>query len=316
MGLFLRLSTSHGVLQGLLWLGCVVSLDTLASTDPGTALRARYEAARTQSTPLVANHPMYLLSEESQQTLKGEVFAALDQPFSLVRQATTHPDDWCSILILHLNIKYCHVTAPAAGETAGTMVVAMGRKYDQPLNEVYWVRFNYRVLDNTPDHLHVELAAPEGPLGTRDYRLSVEAVPLAEANSLVAITYTQAYGFAARWAFQAYLATLGHDKVGFSVVGQTSDGQPEWVSGLRGVLERNAMRYHLAIEAWLSNQNLPQTQRMEASLRDWFNATEQFPRQLREVSWGQYITMKRREVLRQWQSPVPKEVLHHLPVSP
>ena len=279
-------------------------------------LADRFEAARLNATVLEASHPLYLTSSDTQDILKGEIFTTLDRPFSLIREVTTRPEDWCHILILHLNIKYCRAAAPTTPATSGAVLVGMGRKYDQPLDDVYWIRFNYRVVQVTADHLLVELAAPVGPLGTRDYRLQVEAIPLSETRSLMSLTYSQSYGLAARWTFQVYLATLGRGKVGFSALGNDAQGRPLWVEGLRGVLERNAMRYHLAIEAWLGQQHLPPAQRMEASLKSWFDATEKFPRQLREISWPQYLSMKRREVARLSQWPMPKKAEHHWLESP
>ena len=281
-----------------------------------TELMARFESARQQSTVLAAKHPIYLVSSETHDVIRGEVFTTLDQPFSLVREVTTRSQDWCQILILHLNIKYCRASDPAPPTSTGMVLVGMGRKFDLPLDEVYWIRFNYRVLDDTPNHLLVELAAPDGPLGTKDYRLQIEALPLNSSNTLVALAYSQAYGLAARWAFQVYLATLGRGKVGFSIMGSDAQGKPLWVEGLRGVLERNAMRYHLAVETWLQQQALPPHLRMEASLRTWFDATEQFPRQLHEISWTQYLDMKRREVMRLGQWPMPEPAQHHWPGSP
>jgi hypothetical protein len=100
-------------------------------------------------------------------------------------------------------------------------------------------------------------------------------------------------------AMQTYLATLGRNKVGFTVIGQLPDGQPIYVNGLRGVVERNVMRYYFAIDAYLGAQRRPPPDRMLKSLQDWFDATERYPRQLREVSRNEYFEMKLREIERQ-----------------
>ena len=71
------------------------------------------------------------------------------------------------------------------------------------------------------------------------------------------LSYSYDYGVAARVAMQGYLATIGRDKVGFSVVGTQADGQPVYIGGTRGVVERNTMRYYLAIEAYLGALSLP-----------------------------------------------------------
>src|SRR3546814_16967541 len=56
------------------------------------------------------------------------------------------------------------------------------------------------------------------------------------------------YGVAGRMAMQAYLATAGSAKVGFTVTGKDGHGQPIHIGGMRGAIERNAMRYYLAID--------------------------------------------------------------------
>ena len=68
---------------------------------------------------------------------------------------------------------------------------------------------------------------------------------------------------------------------------------------LRGVVERNTMRYYLAIEAYLGSLSAPPAEQQERRLRDWFAATERHARQLHEMERDEYLTMKRNEVQRQ-----------------
>jgi hypothetical protein len=65
------------------------------------------------------------------------------------------------------------------------------------------------------------------------------------------------------------------------------------------VVERNTMRYYLAIEAFLGALAAPPQARFEKRLRDWFAAAERYPRQLHEMEQGEYLDMKRKERLRQ-----------------
>jgi hypothetical protein len=102
---------------------------------------------------------------------------------------------------------------------------------------------------------------------------------------------------------EVYLATLGRNKVGFSIVGQEPDGRPIFVGGVRGVVERNTMRYYLAIDAYLGASALPAPRRSKKSLEDWFAATERHPRQLHEIGRDAYLEMKGREVRRQESEP-------------
>ena len=98
---------------------------------------------------------------------------------------------------------------------------------------------------------------------------------------------------------KAYLATLGSAKVGFSVAGRRPDGGTIMVDGVRGVAERNTMRYYLAVEAYLGSQSVPPTDQLEKRLHDWFAATERFTLQLHELNEDEYLAMKRKEVFRQ-----------------
>jgi hypothetical protein len=96
-----------------------------------------------------------------------------------------------------------------------------------------------------------------------------------------------------------YLATTGSDKVGFTVIGDPNDPQPEFIGGVRGAIERNTMRYYLAIDAYLGALATPADRRFEQSLERWFSATELYPRQLREIDREAYFAMKRSEYQRQ-----------------
>lgn len=63
------------------------------------------------------------------------------------------------------------------------------------------------------------------------------------------------------------------------------------------------MRYYLAIDAHLGALATPAPERFEESLERWFTATERYALQLHEVDHDAYLTMKRREHLRQQQMP-------------
>jgi hypothetical protein len=66
-------------------------------------------------------------------------------------------------------------------------------------------------------------------------------------HSFIHMSYSYGFGVAARVAIKAYLATIGREKVGFSIVGYQRDGRPVYIGNLLGLVERNAMRYYLAI---------------------------------------------------------------------
>ena len=103
----------------------------------------------------------------------------------------------------------------------------------------------------------------------------------------------------AQIAMKAYLGTVGRNKIGFTLVSDGPNVQPQPVGGMRGVVERNTMRYYLAIESYLGALSAPPAQRAEKSFRDWFDATESYPQQLHEMEQSEYMAMKRKEYQRQ-----------------
>ena len=220
------------------------------------------------------------------------MYAVVAQPFSLVGPALLGMEQWCDVMMLHLNVKTCRGMGNGG---ASTLRLAVGRKFDQPLGSAFQIDFAYSVVANQADYLQVTLAAAAGPLDTKDYRIGFEATPLDATTTFLHLSYAYAYGMAARMAMSAYLATIGHDKVGFSIVSYRGDGVPVYLADMRGAVERNTMRYFLAIEAYLGALALPVAQRPEQRLRDWFDAIERYPRQLHELSREDYLTMKHRE---------------------
>ena len=175
----------------------------------------------------------------------------------------------------------------------------IGRKLDQPAEDAFPIEFRHQVVSDGPDYLQVRLNAGTGPMGTRDYRIVIEATPLDASRSFLHMSYAYGYGFAAKVAMQGYLATAGSGKVGFSVVDRKPDGTPVLVDNVRGAIERNTMRYYLAIDAYLDSLAAPPQQQTERRLHEWFAATERYPRQLRELDQAQYLSIKRKEIQRQ-----------------
>ena len=193
-------------------------------------------------------------------------------------------------MLLHLNVKGCR---QAAGD-ASVLHLYVGRKFDEPLSAAYRIDFHYRLLAGTPNYFQASLMAARGPFGTHDYRLAVEAVPLGD-RTFLHLSYGYAYGGPAKAAMHAYFATAGEGKVGFTAEHRRPDGTPVLVRGLRGALERNVMRYYLAIDAYLGTQSAPPEARLEDRLREWFESTERYALQLHELDEDAYLEMKRRE---------------------
>jgi len=272
---------------------------TTAAAGPAASLRNRYVALSAQLEHSPFPQRLYIESIESPRALQGDIYALLDYPFALVSDAFATPAHWCDTLILHLNVKYCRATAR---DDHTVLSVAVGRKYDQPLADTYRLEFAFRAAAPAEDYMAADLDAAKGPLGTRDYHIALEAVALEDGRTFLHIRYAYAYGLLGRLALKIYLATSAGGKVGFTVVGHEKDGTPRLVGGVRGAIERNTMRYYLAIDASLGALATPPPQRFEQSLERWFTGTERYAPQLHEVDRNTYFAMKRREYLRQ-QTP-------------
>ena len=266
-----------------------------AEVQAAASLSARYEALRDQLSNNAFLKPLYLESNEASGGVSGDVFAVVDSPFATAKEALNRPAQWCDILMLHLNVKFCRV----AGSGTGSLLnVGMGRKFDQPPEKIHQVDFTFGIMADLPNYLKIRLDADSGPLSTRDYRFVFEAIPLEKDRTFIHLTYSYGYGLTGRMALQGYLRTLGRNKVGFTVVGKQADGQPRHVGGVRGVVERNSMRYYLAIEAFLGSLSAPPPAQIEKRLHDWIDAVELYPRQLHEMERSEYLEMKRKEIAR------------------
>lgn len=296
----------HG-LAGLLAFICASALVAPAGAQDAAALLARHTALREQLENTAFHRPLHLESSEASGHLTGEIYAVIERPYGMVGAALQNMDAWCDILMLHTTVKDCWKSNAGGTDMLAAMIT---RRYDQPPEDGHRVDFAYKVSAADAGYLQVVLKAKSGPLGTKNYRIMLEAAPLDAERSFVHLSYSYASGIPARIAMQLYLATSGRNKVGFTVVGQREDGQPIHIDGFRGVMERNAMRYFLAIEAYLGALNVPPSQRLEYRLRNWHAAIYRYPVQLHDVERDEYLEMKRREEKRRQQSAADSSRMH------
>lgn len=278
-------------LCGLLFTATAIPAEPAHASRPDS-LRSIYASIRPQLARNPFHRQIYLDSRERHRSVEGDIFALIFQPFGAFSAALVKPANWCEILLLHLNTKYCRATgAPAQARL--TMII--GRKYDQPTEQAHRLILAYQVREREKDYLQVALNADAGPLGTRDFRIVLEAIPLEDRKTFMHLSYSYSYGLTARLGMQAYFNTAGRNKVGFTSVGASSTDNSALVGGIRGLIERNIMRYYLAIEVFMKSLQMEGSTRFEARLRDWFAATEQYARQLHELEESEYLALKREE---------------------
>jgi hypothetical protein len=259
----------------------------------GPELRAKYEELQQKLAHNAYGKPLYLVSSEEGQQLRGDVYAIVGAPFATSDAGFAEAASWCHVLILPFNTKHC-----IAAKNGTALTVRIGRKFDQPPEDAYKIEFRYRVLARTPDYFRIALKADSGPVGTRDYEITLEAIPIDNERTFIHLSYAYGFGTMSRLAMQAYLATVGRDKIGFTVVGKDGQGRPIHCGGMLGATERNTMRYYLAIEAYLNSLSAPPDARVQKRLADWFAATERYPQQLHEMDRAEYLAMKTRETSR------------------
>ena len=244
------------------------------------ALRERY--ARFTGTPQIE-------SRDDGAHAVGEIWGLLPYDFDSVAATLKDPSSWCQILLLHIDTKECRVGRGASGTTVNAGVVT---HYDQPASTAYHLELAYRLANDTPGYVDARLDADDGPMDTSDFRIVFEAMRTRDGRTFAHMAYSYTYGGLSSLALKFYLATFGRGKVGFTVVGQDK-GSPRYVGGMRGVVERNTMRYYLAVEAWLAAMDAPRDMRVERALHSWYAAVERYPRQLHEVSESRYLELKR-----------------------
>lgn len=294
------ISTTNHCLRAVLGASAValamLSGGPASAQDSAAGLKAKHAEVREQLVKNDFNRSMVIDSTESPNALKGDVYAVLDHPFGTVNKELSDPANWCDILILPFNTKYCRA------QTAGgpTMLnVRIGKKADQPIESAYKIDFTFDKVASGTDYFESRLTAKEGPVGTRDYRIVVSAVPIDGKKTFLHLSYSYGYGMAGKMAMQAFLATVGAKKVGFSVESRDASGKPVYIQGVRGVIERNAMRYYLAIDAYMDALSAPVAERNDKRINGWFNETERYARQLHEMDKAAYVELKRGETERQ-----------------
>jgi hypothetical protein len=274
---------------------CAFAAGAALAQDAG-ALRERYAELQQQLAASAFGRPLHVQSRASGGAHNGEVYAVVEHPYDVVAPALARPSHWCDILMLQVNVKRCDAPGAGAGPTVTAFIT---RKPRGAVEDAHRVEFRYALAAAGADYVRIALTAPSGPVGTSDFQIRVEAAPADSARTLLHMSYAYTLGFMARIAMDAYLATSGRHKAGFSVVDRLPDSRPVHVDGVRGVVERSAMRYYLAVEAFLDSLSAPAGERLETRLRDWYAAIERYPLQLREsIGAQEYLEMKRREASR------------------
>ena len=262
-----------------------------ADTGASGQLWSDYQAAKANQHNTITN-PLVLQSSSQGARLRADVYSEIGHDFNKLATALGAMENWCDFMPLNLNIKAC--VYQRQGQQQYITFYA-GRKFYQTPDETEPLRYEFSLVQSSADYLKVVLSAERGPYGTRDYNIMVQAMPLGEGSSLIHVHTAYTTSLWSRVGTSVYLATLGRDKEGFTIEGYDEDRQPLYVKGVRGIIERNTVRYYFALLALLEAQGLPQGQQFEQRLNTWFDLTQAYPRQLYELDKDEYLAAKRRE---------------------
>ena len=251
----------------------------------------RAEALTAQHADILAlidkadfKQPIAIDSSVEQSSAQGHIYAILDHPISAFKAHLSSKESWCEIIFLHFNIKSC-VLMPDT-EEGFRVAIYSGRLYYQPPEDVNRNDYQFSRFDVSDNDLNMELHGPDGPFGTRNYRISIAASAIGE-QTLVRVGYSVDINWMTRLAQRVYFASAGRHRVGF-----THEDDGELVRGVRGMIERNTMRFYLALEAFMETPDLAA---YPERLRAWHMLTEQYPRQLQELDLDTYLGYKAKE---------------------
>jgi hypothetical protein len=270
-----------------------------SAQQPATASAAALHAKRLELQPQLQassfGERLVLSSRELSDQLVGDVYAEVTHPFADLGGTFRTPAGICELLFLHLNVRSC---TPSSGADGDGVALLVGPKRAGAAGMQYRMSYAMRAELADAAYLRVTLSAAQGPLSTRDYRMVFEVVPIDDSRSFVHFGYAYGYGTLAKMAMGAYLATAGRDKIGFTAEGKDADGRPIYVRGERAAVERNVMRYYLALLAHSSVRNGTREEQLQARLRAWFALTERYAAQLHEYDLAEYLQEKRDDLAR------------------
>ena len=212
-------------------------------------------------------------------------------------QKLLQPAEWCEFIPLHLNIKACgHVVR---NQKNIVQFYAGVKGYVTP-DDAHLLQLSFEARKEG-GVFYADLFAADGPLDSTNIRFGIHAID-AEGDGgtgvYVEFELSSEPGLSNSLA-RVYLATIARRKIGFSINGKTWSGKPKYVGGQRGAIERNLVRYLLAIETYFETASKADEMAADAlyelRIQRWYDETDQYREQLFELSREEYISNKLRE---------------------
>jgi hypothetical protein len=233
--------------------------------------------------------PFYVESSVSKNAAHVDIYGTINYPFGLIKNEFLVPTNWCEIVLPHPDMRAC--TYNKMHDT-WLLNIYHVNKFSKPLEDAYQMKFVYCVSELQPFYFDIALTAHEGPSHTKDHQFGFEAVPLEKNITFSHLRYSFGYS---SWGY-FLMKIFGGGKVGFSVIGTDSDGNPVYAGGLRGSVERDVVCYYLAILAYLDTLKIPAEQRFERRISQWYDLAALYKKRLLgKMEEEEYLTYKRQD---------------------
>ncbi len=262
-----------------------------AEMEGPARLHERYVTLEPKLRASVFNAPIYIESNDRDGLIRGEAYGVLPHAFTVFSATIQQPAAWCDFATLHFNIKGC-VYRSRTGSGILT-IYSGGKQYEDPRNARRH-EFLYTVRAATHDYLNILITSDDGPIDTSDYRIEVAAVALGN-QTFAQVRFSYRYRTLTRMMSATYFATLGRNKIGFTVIDRDKDGNPVYIKGRSGGMERSVMRFYLGLQALFESLAQPESERFEWRIRRWYVLTDKYRRQLYELAQDEYLDTKRKE---------------------
>jgi hypothetical protein len=278
----------------------IPSLAVALPSDPPSqsadALMAEYQKLETRlaKSPLIL--PIYLESIVDSSSSVGSIYGIIDHPFEIIKKELLAPSSWCDIVLLHTNIRACTYSNI---DKNWLLTLYNVNVFYQPLSEADRLVFSYRVISDNSAYIEIVMTAANGPFHTRDHSFRLKAAPLNGNRTFMHVSYSYQYNSVAYLAMKSYFALIASGRAGFTITGRDEKNNPLYVSGVKGAVERNVMRYYLALMAYFDSFSLPEGQRFEKRINAWYDLSSRYKRQFPEIRKEEYLEYKRADLKNQ-----------------
>jgi hypothetical protein len=271
---------------------CICCPSLHAQTPDTLEMQQTYQNLRSRLAQSPLRRGLVLDSTESPDRTSGDIYAVMDVALPRLELISRDPARWCEILLLLSNSKNCTTGVDMASPV---LLLQMGTKGPQDLSSTTAMDFRFSSAKAHAPVLETLLSADSGPMGTKDGTMRLRAIALPSDQAFIHLHYSYRSSMSGRFATEVYLQTLGRGKVGFSA----DAGRTNFVGGVRGIIERNTMRYFIGLgcASQFATTDVA-AQRFGQMAACWYDETQRYPVQLYEMPRADYLDMKRAEYAR------------------